>query len=32
VAKALGLTTRSQKRYVFGTQQVTIRPAASWTF
>ena len=24
--------TRSQKRYVFGKQQVTIRPAASWNF
>ena len=43
-ANALGLTTqmpvqqtflartRSQKRYVFGKQQVTIRPAASWNF
>lgn len=41
-ANALGLTTRmpvqqtflvrsrSQKRYVFGKQQVTIRPAAAW--
>jgi hypothetical protein len=24
--------TRSQKRYVFGKQQVTIRPAAAWNF
>jgi hypothetical protein len=24
--------TRSQKRYVFGKEQVTIRPAASWNF
>jgi hypothetical protein len=43
-ANALGLTTqmpveqtflarsRSQKRYVFGRQQVTIRPAAAWNF
>jgi hypothetical protein len=43
-ANALGLTTqmpavqtflartRSQKRYVFGKQQVTIRPAAAWNF
>jgi hypothetical protein len=43
-ANALGLTTqmpvqqtflarsRSQKRYIFGKQQVTIRPAASWNF
>jgi len=43
-ANALGLTTqmpvqqtflartRSQKRYVFGKQQVTVRPAASWNF
>ena len=43
-ANALGLTTqmpveqtflartRSRKRYVFGRQQVTIRPAAAWNF
>ena len=43
-ANALGLTTqmpveqtflariRSQKRYAFGKQQVTIRPAAAWNF
>ena len=43
-ANALGLTTqmpveqtflartRSQKRYIFGKQQVTIRPAAAWNF
>ncbi len=43
-ANALGLTTqvpvqqtflartRSQKRYTFGKQQVTIRPAAAWNF
>ena len=43
-ANALGLTTqmpveqtflarsRSQKRYIFGRQQVTIRPAAAWNF
>jgi hypothetical protein len=43
-ANALGLTTqmpavqtylahtRSQKRYVFGKQQVSIRPAAAWNF
>ena len=43
-ANALGLTTqmpavqtylsrsRSQKRYVFGKQQITIRPAAAWNF
>ena len=24
--------TRSQKRYVFGKQQVSIRPAAAWNF
>jgi hypothetical protein len=43
-ANALGLTTqmpavqtflartRSQKRYIFGKQQVTIRPASAWNF